>query len=174
MSAPALRYNAVARALHWAVAVLVLFNLFSGLANSALEDTIRLIPLHKASGLTIFALTFARIAWRLTWTPPPYANSVPRRERIAAQTVHTAFYLLLLAMPLTGYVMASAGKYPLDWFGLFDLPKAPVVRESATYALSRAAHGLLGWLMLALALLHIAAALRHHFVLRDGTLQRMA
>ena len=171
--ADAVRYNAVARALHWTIALLVIFNLGSGLLNEALEDTIRLIPLHKAVGLTIFALTLVRIGWRLTWTRPPYPASMSRAEVGAAQAVHGAFYILLLAMPLTGYVMASAGKYPLDWFGLFDVPKAAVVRDSAVYTLSRSGHGLLGWLFFGLAVLHVAAALRHRFVLRDEVLRRM-
>ena len=169
----AVRYNAVARALHWTIALLVAFNLASGLVNEALENTVRLIPLHKAVGLTILVLTLVRIGWRFTWTKPPYPASMSRAEVGVAQAVHAAFYILLLAMPLTGYVMASAGKYPLEWFGLFDVPKAEVVRDSALYTLSRSAHGLLGWLFLGLALLHVAAALRHHFVLRDEVLRRM-
>ena len=171
--ADAVRYNAVARALHWAIALLVVFNLASGLVNEALESTFRLIPVHKAVGLTIFALTLVRVGWRLTWTRPPYPATMSRAEVGAAQAVHLVFYVLLLAMPLTGYVMASAGKYPLEWFGLFDVPKAAVVRDSALYTLSRSAHGLLGWLFLGLALLHVAAAVRHHFVLRDEVLRRM-
>ena len=167
------RYNAVARALHWTIALLVIFNLASGLLNDALEDTIRLIPTHKSVGLTILILTLVRIGWRLTWTRPPYPASMSRTEVGAAQAVHALFYLLLLIMPLTGYAMASAGKYPLEWFGLFDLPKATIDRESALLLLSRGAHEVLGWLFLALAALHIAAALRHHFVLRDAVLKRM-
>lgn len=167
------RYNAVARALHWSIALLVVFNLASGLVNEALENTVRLIPLHKAVGLTILVLTLVRIGWRLTWARPPYPVTMSRAEVGAAQAVHAAFYILMLAMPLTGYVMASAGKYPLEWFGLFDVPKAAIVRDSAVYTLSRTAHGVLGWLFLGLALLHVAAALRHHLVLRDEVLRRM-
>ncbi|MGX7926548.1 cytochrome b [Tsuneonella sp. HG094] len=169
----AVRYNAVARTLHWTIALLVVFNLASGLVNEALENTVRLIPLHKAVGLTILVLTLVRIGWRLTWARPPYPVTMSRAEVGAAQAVHVIFYILMLAMPLTGYVMASAGKYPLEWFGLFDVPKAAIVRDSAVYTLSRTAHGLFGWLFLGLALLHVAAALRHHFVLRDEVLRRM-
>lgn len=82
-------------------------------------------------------------------------------------------YGLMLAMPLSGWIMASAGKYPLTWFGLFDLPKLPVTRADPLYELGHEGHEILGWVMLALVIFHVGAALRHHFVLRDNVLQRM-
>ncbi|MFM7404713.1 MAG: cytochrome b [Erythrobacter sp.] len=167
------RYNRVARALHWAIAVLVLGNIAGGLLHDALEDTINLIPIHKASGMTVLALSLVRIAWRLTWRVPPYPATMSAARVMAARTVHLLFYALMLAMPISGWIMASAGKYPLTWFGLFDLPKLAVTRDEPAYLVAREAHELLGWLFLALAILHIAAALRHHFVLRDNILRRM-
>jgi len=170
----AARYNRVARLLHWSIAVLVIANLASGLLHEPLEGVVRLIPVHKAIGLTVLVLTLVRIAWRLTWTAPPHPASMTRREAAAAKAVHGVFYLLMLAMPLSGWIMASAGKYPLTWFGLFDWPKLSVSREGAAYAAAGPAHEWLGWLFLALAVIHVAAALRHHFVLRDDVLRRMA
>lgn len=167
------RYNRGARALHWVIALLIIANLASGLLNEALEDTIRLIPTHKAIGMTVLALTLVRIAWRLNWRAPHAPASLSRLQALLARGVQAAFYGLMLAMPITGWVMASAGKYPLTWFGLFDLPKLAVARTDSAYLVSREAHEVLGWLFAALVILHIAAALRHHFILRDGVLKRM-
>lgn len=167
------RYNRGARVLHWLMAVLVTANLLSGLLNDAIEDTVRLIPAHKAMGMTILALTVVRILWRFTWQQPAYPGTVTRWEATSARVVQGVFYGLMLIMPLSGWIMASAGKYPLTWFGLFDLPKLAVARTDPTYLVGREAHGILGWLLLALVVLHVGAALRHHFLLRDNVLKRM-
>jgi cytochrome b561 len=170
---PAQRYNRIARALHWIIAVLVIGNIAGGLLHDALEDVINLMPLHKASGMTVLALSVVRIAWRFTWRAPAHPVGMGASEVLAAKAAHLAFYALMLAMPVTGWIMSSAGKYPLSWFGLFDLPKLPVTREDALYGIAHEGHELLGWLFAALAVLHVAAALRHHFILRDRVLQRM-
>lgn len=173
MIEPEERYNRIARALHWAIAALVLGNIAGGLLHDALEDVVNLMPLHKAVGMTVLALTLVRIGWRLTWTAPPHPAGMSALEVAAAKAVHASFYALMLAMPLTGWIMASAGKYPLTWFGLFDLPKLPVTRDSALYSAGHEGHEILGWVFLALALLHIAAALRHHVLIKDNVLRRM-
>lgn len=173
MTDAAERYNAVARALHWTIAALMIGNLAGGLLHDALEDVINLMPLHKASGMTVLALSVVRIAWRFTWRAPAHPAGMSGLEVLAAKTTHLAFYALMLVMPVTGWIMASAGKYPLTWFGLFDIPKLAVTRDSPAYGIGHEAHELLGWLFLALAVLHVAAALRHHFALRDNVLRRM-
>jgi len=167
------RYNSMARALHWVIALLVIGNLAGGLLHDALEDVINLMPLHKASGMTVLALSLVRIAWRLTWTAPRPPSSMSGLEIAGAKAVHALFYGLMLAMPLTGWIMSSAGKYPLTWFGLFDIPKLPVTRETPLYDLGHEGHEILGWVFIVLALLHIAAALRHHLLLKDNVLRRM-
>jgi cytochrome b561 len=167
------RYDQTARLLHWVMAALLIGNLAGGLLHDALEDTINLIPLHKSIGLTVLALTIVRIAWRFTWQHPPYPPAMPPWQIAAAKAVQAVFYGLMLAMPLTGWVMASAGKYPLGWFGLFDVPKFAVARDSALYLASREGHEVLGWLFVALIAVHVAAALRHHFLLKDRVLERM-
>lgn len=168
------RYNRTARALHWSIAVLVIANLAGGLLHDALEDVVNLIPAHKAVGMTVLALTLVRIGWRVTWRAPAYPGTMSRAAIGAAHALHAAFYALLLAMPLSGWIIASAGKYPLTWFGLFAIPKLAVTRGDPAYLVGHEAHEVLGWLFLALVLVHVAAALRHHFVLRDGVLARMA
>lgn len=167
------RYNRAARLLHWVMAVLLIGNLAGGLLHESLKDTINLIPVHKSIGLTVLALTIARIAWRFSWQHPPYPPAVPQWQIAAAKAVQGVFYTLMLAMPLSGWVMASAGKYPLSWFGLVDVPKFAVAKESALYLASRQGHEVLGWLFVGLIVLHVAAALRHHLILKDRVLERM-
>ncbi|MFS0773298.1 cytochrome b [Sphingomonas sp. 1P08PE] len=164
------RYSAVAMWFHWTIATLVIANLVIGLFH----DAIGLMSAHKAIGLTVLALTAGRVAWRIAHRPPPLPVHTPGWERGLAHATHWTLYLLMIAMPVTGWLMVSGDetRRPLTWFGLFDLPYLPVGTAAGDFG--HDAHGLLGWLMLALVLLHVAAALRHRLILRDGILGRMA
>lgn len=168
------RYDRSAIWFHWSIALLIVVNLAIGLLHESLLDGVKgVIPLHKSIGLLILALTLGRIAWRLTHRPPPHPAGMATWERIAAQGAHAALYALMLLLPLTGWAMVSRPlkRRPLDFFGLFDVPYLPVTQQAG--AAARNAHGLLGWVLLALLVIHIAAALRHHFLLRDRVLARM-
>ncbi len=164
-------YSRVARWLHWAIGLLIIGNLIGGLAHDVAPQLI--MPLHKSTGLLILALTLARIAWRLTHRPPAFPAAMAGWERALAATTHGAFYALMLTIPVSGWIMASAGDRPLDFFGLFPVMKFDVVRESALWEIAHEGHELLGFAMIGLLVLHIAAALRHRFVLKDGVLARM-
>lgn len=166
-------YHRVARWLHWGIALLIIANILIGLVHDGLDKTLPLIPAHKAIGMTVLALTLARIAWRVTHRPAPLPAAMPGWERGAAHALHALFYALMLVLPLSGWVMASANERPLRWFGLFAIPKLAVAKGQPLVELSRAAHGPLGLVFGALIVLHVAAALRHHFILRDGVLRRM-
>ena len=171
--AVAVRYTRVAMWLHWVIAALVVANLTIGLLRGPVPALGALMPAHQAIGLTVLALTLVRIAWRLGHRPPPLPTEIPGWQRFASATVHAALYLLLLAMPATGWLLVSGGeRRPLTWFGLFPLPYLPATPAAADAG--DAAHVVLGWLMLALVALHVAAALYHRLVLRDGVLGRMA
>ncbi|MBB3694635.1 cytochrome b [Sphingomonas sp. BK580] len=167
------RYSRVAIAFHWTIAALVIVNIAVGLGHDPIPALRALMPAHKAIGLTVLALTALRVAWRLAHRPPRLPAGTPGWERGAAHATHWTLYLLLVALPLSGWVLVSGpqGRRPLNWFGVFDLPYLPVTSPAAEGAAK--AHGLLGWVMLALVLLHLAAALRHHLVLRDRVLARM-
>lgn len=168
------RYSWGAIWLHWSIAALVLVNLTLGLFHESLLDGIKwVIPIHKAIGITVLALTLARIAWRLMHRPPPLSVEMVAWERTAAKVVHWSFYVLLLALPVSGWMLSSnpARLRPMSWFGLFPIPPLPISGAAAN--LGHEAHGVLGYLMAALVAVHIAAALRHHFVLRDSVLARM-
>ena len=167
------RYTGVAIALHWTIAALILLNLWLGLAGDSLPKDWKVMPVHKAIGITVLALTLVRIGWRVTHPAPPLPEDMPHWERVAAHANHYAFYGLMLLLPLTGWAMVSGTdkRRPLEWFGLFDIPYLPV--SKAVGGLGHDLHGLFGWAMIALAVLHIGAALKHHFVARDTVLTRM-
>lgn len=167
------RYTGVARMLHWAIALLILANLALGFFRGAMPKGLMAMPLHKSIGLTVLALTFVRIGWRLAHRPPSLPRAMPRWERASAHGVHLVFYALMIALPLSGWVISSASDRPLTWFFLFDAPKLSVAKGDALYAVSHQAHDLLPWLWIALILLHVGAALRHHFVLKDSVLRSM-
>ncbi len=167
-------YTRVAIWLHWIIAALVLFNLLSGIGHDWAPKGLPLIPWHKAVGILVLFLSLARLAWRLTHRPPPLPV-MPRWQVGVAHGLHWLFYLLIIAMPLSGWWFSSAGVKlrPLTFFNLFDIPYLPVTRGPEAGAPFHAFHEYAGWIMAALVVLHIAAALKHHFVDRDRTLARM-
>lgn len=169
-------YSTVAIAFHWTIAAMIIVNLWLGLFHDGLPSEWKVMPVHKALGITVLVLTIGRIIWRLMHRPPPMLASVTGWERTAATLMHWALYALMLIMPLTGWAMSSVGRdggppRPLTWFFLFDIPYLPV--NSAMAGIGHDLHGILGYLMTFLVVLHIAAALRHHFLLKDATLVRM-
>ena len=167
------RYSRGAIAFHWAIAALVLFNLWLGLFHASLPRDWQVMPVHKSVGVTVLVLTLGRIAWRLTHRPPHLPDAMPHSEKIAAKTAHLALYALLLILPLTGWLLSSNPERPrpIEWFFLFKLPVLPATPGIAGAA--HQAHELLGLVMTALVAVHIAAAVRHHFLLRDRVLARM-
>jgi cytochrome b561 len=189
------RYTTVAIALHWVLAILVLSLIPVGwwMGDAILEKATRaqalqVFPLHKAAGMTVLALTVFRLIWRLTHKAPPLPQRMAPWERFAARATHWLFYGLLLAMPLTGWIYSSAGyseafrtfiNVPVTWFGLFTIPEFPAVSSQpdetrkAIGLTAVAIHSKLAWVMLALAGLHVAAALKHQFVNKDDVLSRM-
>lgn len=169
-------WGSVTRALHWlvALAIMALFCVgwtMKGLPNS--PDKIKVYALHKSMGLTVLALVVLRIAWRIGEAARP-ANppGMPAWQARASAAVHLGLYGVMLGMPLSGWLFNSAANFPLRWFGLFKVP-ALVGADAATKALAGAIHFYGAWLLALLFVLHVAGALRHHFVDRDEVLRRM-
>ncbi len=164
-------YTRVARWLHWGIGLLIIGNLIGGLAHDIAPALI--MPLHKSTGLLILTLSLVRLGWRLTHRPPAYPAGMADWERTVGSITHGLFYVLMILIPLTGWIMASAGSRPLDFYGLFAVMKLPVEKGSTLVDISGEGHELLAFAMIGLLVLHIAAALRHHLVLKDGVLRRM-
>lgn len=168
-----IKYTTTAMWFHWIIAALVIGNLAVGSLHDVIPVLDQFMGIHQAIGLTVLVLAAGRLAWRMTHPAPPLPAPVALWERMSAYATHYTFYALLFIMPLTGWGLVSAGhKRPLTWFGLFDVPRLPISVD--TSKLAHSAHGLFGWVMLGLVALHIAAALRHRFILHDHVLARMA
>ncbi len=171
------RYTRVAIWLHWIMATLILVTipliLFGGSGDTALHDSAT--NTHKLIGITILALTLVRISWRLTHKPPALPETMPMMMRFAARTNHALFYILLLAMPLSGWWMTSAfpKRHPIE-AGFFDIPYLPVPVNMASAGAAHEVHEIGGWLVIGLITLHVAAALKHQFINRDNILSRMS
>jgi cytochrome b561/polyisoprenoid-binding protein YceI len=187
------RYTAVAVALHWAIAAAIVLNLFVGWwMHEAIEDpryaapAIAAFQLHKSVGLTVLVLSLLRLAWRLAHRPPALPAAMRAWEALAARAAHWAFYALMVAVPLSGWLYASTQwredaplSVPTLWFGLFKVPHLfgldalhPRVRSDLADGLEDA-HEWLAWAMAWLLALHVAAALKHRFVERDFVLASM-
>lgn len=163
-----------ARMLHWSMAVLVLAMLFVGVGMVAsMELRPNLLALHRPIGITILVLVVIRLGYRLRHPPPPLPADLPRWQVLAATGSHVLLYALLFAMPLVGWSMLSAGGYPIVLWSGVQLP-ALVPHDPTLYALLRSAHTWLARLLFATILMHLAAALYHAWVRRDGVFGAMA
>jgi cytochrome b561 len=171
------RYTHVAIALHWLIGLAIIGNLAGGLTHESVPKDMQgvVMGLHKATGITILALSVFRLIWRLTHRPPPYESTLAGWEKTVAKITHWAFYVLIIAIPFSGWLMTSAGgrKYGLSWYGLFDIPFLPVAQDKMLAAGAGGAHENLSFLLIALLLLHIGAAMKHIFLDGDGTFARM-
>ena len=169
------RYSRTAIALHWIVALLIVLSFSIGLYMVGLEVSPRMLRLyswHKWVGVTIALLMFVRIGWRLTHPAPALPATMARWERTLATGTHLLLYVLLVALPLTGWLMSSASGFPVVYFGVVPLPDL-VHKDKALAEVLRITHYVLNKTLLALVTLHVAAALKHHFRDRDTVLARM-
>jgi len=174
MQPTAARYGLVAQTLHWVIvgSLVVQFTLAS-IADDLPNGLEKLITLarHKSVGITILSLALLRLIWRFV-EQPPAPLPMPRWQAVAARISHAALYTLLFAMPLTGWMMSSASNYPVSWFGLVQLPDL-VAPDPALKRLLHEFHETLSKILIALAGLHVAGALKHQFLDRDGLMFRM-
>ena len=171
---PATGHDPLARALHWSMAVLIVAMLFVGVAMVA-SMTLRpaLLALHRPLGIALLVLATLRLLHRLRRRVPPLPSDRPAWQRAAAHASHWLLYASMLAMPLIGWAMVSAAGNPVVLWGAMALPPiAP--HDPAVYSGLRLAHAWLARALLALVLLHLAAALYHAWVRRDGVFATMA
>lgn len=169
-------YDPVARAAHWLVAGLAVIVVSLGWAVPGApretESRELLLLLHRSVGLLILALMVFRVLWRLGHPPPPLPAGFPRIEALAAHASHALLYVLFLVMPLSGYLNAAAAGHPVSFFGLVTIP--PLLAENVRLSQAAVAVHLAGqFLVYALVAIHVAAALMHRFVRRNGILERM-
>jgi cytochrome b561 len=169
------RWGAVAQFLHWSVALGVIGLACVGLLMDDLPnspDKVRIYALHKSTGLTVLTLVVLRLIWRLVDPRPPLPATIPRWQQRLSSLSHAGLYAMLLTMPISGWLYNSASNFPLQWFGLFQVPAL----SGPDPELKRLAHAIHenGFYVLAtLFAIHVGAALKHHFVDRDAVLARM-
>lgn len=165
-------YSSSVRGLHWLMAFLLFSQIFIGATMVARADSYAiLIVLHKALGLILLGLVCLRLGVRLITTAPTLPSTMPQWQRGAAHSLHGLLYLLMLTQPLCGWLMLSAAGQPLTFWG-WVMPSL-IRADPGGYVVLHSLHGLLAYLLFALVLLHVGAALVHGLIRRDGVLERM-
>lgn len=172
------QYSTLAKWFHWTTVPLMFLALATGLTIRFMKDDVKMsfYALHESTGLVILGLAVARLAWRTMSRAPVLPDHVPPPMRSAAQAVHHALYAALILQPLLGFFTTNAYGFPLRgqtaFLGFIDLPKFMEANEGLATALHWA-HSLLGWTIPLLLAAHIAGAVFHHAIRKDGTLLRM-
>ena len=168
------RYGVVARALHWIVALLIIFTTALGWRMLFIEKepgAAEWFDLHRSIGLTIFTLVALRLVWRLAHSPEPLPDDMAKWQIRLAVVTHWLLYVLMIVIPVTGYLGASYTKSGVAWFGRATPRWAEPNHDLAEQFFN--VHGTLVWVLVALVALHVAGALKHWLIDKDGTFQRM-
>lgn len=169
------RYTAVAIALHWTIAVLIFGGWGLGIYMQDLPVSpakLRYYSWHKWVGVTVFLLAIARAAWLATHPAPAWPWHRSRLQMWIARATHTMLYALMFVLPLSGWLMSSAKGVPTVYLGVLPLPDL-VAKDKALGELLGEVHEALAFVLAALVVLHIAAALKHQFLDRNGLMRRM-
>jgi cytochrome b561 len=169
------RFTALQRLLHWlmAVCILAMFFIGVGMVSTIMPKYLPLIAIHKSLGITILVLALIRLAVRLRYGAPALPADLPEPMKLAAYLSHYALYALMIVMPLLGWAMLSAAAYPVVVFGNTYLP-AILPQSDSLHTLLWGAHFYLAFAFFGLVLMHVAAALFHALVRRDGVFESMA
>lgn len=180
----AARYNRIAMILHWLIAIAILSMIPFGWWASDLPNSTQKLTyfqIHKSVGLTILILSLTRLGWRLAHKAPPFPEGMAEWEKKAASAVHWAFYVVIIAMPLAGWLMVSSSplNIPTRYFFLFEWPHLPFLphlprdTKKILDAVFETIHSKMAWVIIGLLTVHVAAALKHQFIERIDLLQRM-
>ena len=176
MASAIVRYTQSAIMLHWLTALLVIVTFPLGVYMHRLAFSpfkLQLVSYHKWIGVTILLLTVFRLAWRMLHKLPPLPETIPIWQQRAAHGLHHLLYLLLLAIPVSGWLMSSAKGVPVVYFGLLQLPDL-VGKDKELGDMLQEIHEALNIGMLALVIMHIAAAFKHQFIDKDSLMLRMS
>jgi cytochrome b561 len=169
------RFTPLQRLLHWLMAICILAMLFIGvgMVSTVAPKYLTLVQIHKPLGITILVLALVRLVVRLRYGAPPLPADLPEPMKLAAHASHYALYILMIGLPLIGWAMLSSASYPIVLWGGVRLP-AILPPSDSLHALLWNAHFYLAFAFFALILMHLAAALFHALVRRDGVFQTMA
>ena len=167
-------WGSLSKAFHWLIVLLIINQWWIADRAEELKGLAKLEALawHKSFGMTILMLAVLRLIWRLANPTPDLTTETKPWERVLAKISHLLLYALIFAMPLTGWMMSSAKNYPVSWFKLFQFPDLVAPAEQ-TFRQMHDLHHLLFSVLVCVALLHIAGALKHHFIDKNDVLKRM-
>ena len=170
------RYTKTAIALHWLIALLIIAAFLLGLTMVDIPGftptKLKYFSWHKWLGVTVLGLAAIRLLWRLRNAPPPALASIPHWQQLTAEGVHHLLYLLMFAVPVSGYLYSYAAGVPVVYLGLFQMP-AIIDPNPELKPLLKTVHYVLTMSMAGVVVAHALAALKHHFFERDDTLKRM-
>jgi len=170
------RYSLTAILLHWVIAVLIIAGFLLGMTMVDIPGItptkLKYFSWHKWIGVTVLALVCARLLWRLAHPAPAYPDSMPAWQKTAAHALHGLLYVLMFAIPVSGYFYSLAAGVPVVYLGIVPLPVLIEANETLKPIL-KDVHYALNMVLLAAFVLHLAAALKHQFIDRDGVLMRM-
>jgi cytochrome b561/polyisoprenoid-binding protein YceI len=170
------KYGNVAQFLHWSIAFVVIGLLALGLYMEGLPfspEKLQLYNLHKSFGFLVLFFVVLRILWRMGHPPPPEPATRKKYEMILAGSMYAFFYVALIVMPLSGWIMSAAADFPMPFFGLFTMPDLVAGQDKDIFGLMRQIHGWGAYLLIAAIMLHVAAGFKHQFFDHDRTLNRM-
>jgi cytochrome b561 len=168
------RYGSVAQFLHWGILTLLVIQVTLGTIAHELPvgfERLVMMSRHKSLGITILAIAVLRLIWRFSDRPPP-PLPMPRWQRVAANLNHWALYVLLFALPLTGWLTSSAANRPVSWWGLLQLPDF-IAPDSGLKEAFEETHEFLVDVLYVLVAAHVVAVLKHQCIDRDGIIRRM-
>lgn len=168
-------WGVISKSLHWLIVLLIIMQWVIMQRAEALpmgSDKIFVIGMHKSFGMTVFALAIIRLVWRWANPVPTLEGQAHNWERMLAGLSHLLLYALIFAMPLTGWLMSSARNFPVSWFGVFTLPDL-VAPDKTLYERMNDLHHALFAVLVVVALLHVAGALKHQFIDKNEVLRRM-
>ena len=169
-------YGSVTKFFHWTIAAIVITMLILGLVMTSTHNSplkFQLYFIHKSLGLSVLILIIARILWRFLKEPPRYPDSVPRWEQKAAHFVQYVFYALMLIMPLSGWIMSTAARHIPSFWGWVKIPFPGIAANRSLAHLNDQIHVCCAYILTAIIIIHVLAALKHHLLAKNNILTRM-
>jgi cytochrome b561 len=167
-------YSTVSKILHWLIALIILSMLSISFFLKDIVDNIpNIYMIHKSFGITIFVLMIVRFIMIKHYGKPKLPEEMPKWERVFARMVQHSFYLLLVAMPICGWLMSVAANKIPTYFELFHLPTFGITPNELLKDLMKQSHNAIAWILITLIGLHVAGALKHYFIDKDNVLQSM-